>query len=363
MKENNKYTKRQYILYSFIAFFIACFWFRGCFIREFWAFSLKDAIELIFYPVFLVSFLAHVLFTAERQRNVRSLINVLIPCELMTILCYFDDMKYVIAVSAILFLGSSIAFAIWRLSKKIKISDGKKRGKVILHRIKYSFYFSKYSFVVSFFIVLIIAFFYNYISPAIDAYRFEKYQNSEEVQLLTMEHQYKTLEPLQDEKMWSELDEEQRKEILEIVLKMEINYLGLPHYVSLETAESEKKDQYGEYSDRHKRITLYNVDEMTGEKALQSLLHEVFHAAEHRFVDVYVDYIPEEYKNLYFFQKARVYYGEFLTYQDGSDGIEDYIGYFTQYVERDSEAYAEERSSYILTEIFRWINGYETEEF
>lgn len=362
MKENNKYSKPQYIMYSFIVFFIACFWFRGCFIREIWHFDMKDTIECIFYPVFFISFLINIAVTEERQRNAGSLLNVMIPCEIMAVLCYFDDAKYVVLVSAILFLFSSIAFAVWVLSNKIKTKDEKRRRRIILNRLKYSLSMSKYSFIVSFFILLIIAFSYNYITPVTEAYKFEKYQSSEEVQLLTMEHQYKTLEPLQDEKIWSELDTEQRKEILEIVLKMEIDHLGLPHMVSLEVAENENKNRYGEYSDRDKKITLYNIDNMTGEKALQSLLHEVFHSAEHRFVDVYLQHIPEEYKDLYFFKDAWIYSEEFLDYKTTSDDIQSYILYATQYCERHADDYAEERSSFIITEIYRWVNGYETGE-
>lgn len=322
---------------------------------------MKDTIEYIFYPVFLISFLIHIAVTEEKQRNAGSLLNVLIPCEILTVLCYFNDVKCVAPVSAILFLFSSIAFAIWVLSNEIKTKDKNKRRRIILNRLKYSLSMSKYSFVVSFFIVLIIAFSYNYITPVVDTYKFDKYQNSEEAQMLTMEHQYKTLEPLQDEEMWSNLDIDKRKEILEVVLKMEIDYLGIPHTVCLETTENENKNQYGKYSDRDKTITLYNVDEMTGEQALMSLLHEVFHSVEHRFVDVYLRHIPEKYKDLYFFQSAWLYSEEFLDYKQASDDIESYLLYATQYCERHADDYAEERSSYILTEIFRWVNGYETE--
>ena len=323
---------------------------------------MKDTLECIFYPVFLISFLIHIAVTEEKQRNTGSLLNVLIPCEILTVLCYFNDVKNVTLVSAILFLLSSIAFAVWMLSNKIKTKDKNRRRKIILNRLKYSLSMSKYAFIIVFFIVLIIAFSYKYITPVVDAYKFEKYQSSEEVQLLTMEHQYKTLEPLQDEKMWSELDTEQRKEILEIVLKMEIDHLGLPHMVSLEVAENENKNQYGEYSDRDKKITLYNIDEMTGEKALMSLLHEVFHSAEHRFVDVYLRHIPEEYKGLYFFKNAWLYSEEFLDYRDGGDDFKNYLLYATQYCERHANDYAEERCSFIITDIYRWVNGYETGE-
>lgn len=360
MKENNKYSKAQYIVYSAVVFFIACFWYRGCFIREFWVFNMKDTLECIFYPIFLISFLVHIASTAERQRNTGSLLNVLVPCEIVTLLCYYNDVKNVAFVAGLLFLFSSIAFAVWVLLNKIKTKDKNRRRRIILNRLKYSLSMSKYSFIISFFIVLILAFFYNYITPVVDAYKYEKYQSSEEIQMLTMEYQYKTLEPLQNEKMWSELDTEQRKEILEIVLKMEIDHLGLPHMVSLEVAENENKNRYGEYSDRDKTITLYNVDEMTGEQALMSLLHEVFHSAEHRFVDVYLRHIPEKYKDLYFFQSAWLYSEEFSDYKQASDDIESYLLYATQYCERHADDYAEERSSYILTEIFRWANGYET---
>lgn len=362
MKEKNKYSKPQYIMYSLLVFFIACFWYRGCFIREFWQFDMDDTLECIVYPVFLGSFLIHIAVTEERKRNTASLFNVLIPCEIVTVLCYFDDVKYVALVSTILFLFSSIVFAVWMLSNKIKTKDKNRRRRIILNRLKYSLSMSKYSFIASFFVVLIIAFFYNYITPVIDAYKFEKYQNSEEVQMLTMEHQYKILEPLQDEKMWSELDTEQRKEILEIVLKMEIEYLGLPHMVSLEVSENENKNRYGEYSDRDKKITLYNIDEMTGEKSLQTLLHEVFHSVEHRFVDVYIEHIPEEYKDLYFFKDAWVYSEEFMDYKTTSGDIQSYILYAAQYCERHADDYAEERCSFIMTDIYRWVNGYETGE-
>lgn len=358
MKRNNKYGKEQYFLYSIAVFFIACFWYRGSFLCEYDVLDMEDTAKYLFYPVFVGSFLLHITLTDSNQRNAASLLNVLIPCEIITVMCYFERIRYVVMASGALFILTSVLFTVMLLSRDIAARSRVRRKRIFRGRIKRSLAFSKYSFIFSFFIVLIMAFYFSYITPAIDAYKFEKYRSSAEAQRLTTEHQYEKLEPLQNEELWSELSTKERTEILETMLEIETVYIGLPDSLRLEIKKSEDKRTYGSYNDREKKIILYNIEEKTAETVLKTLLHEVFHSAEYRLVDVYKLNIPDNYKELYFFRNAPVYYEEFLDYQDAGNDTESYLLYASQKCERDADAYAEERAADILADIHRWVNGY-----
>lgn len=354
LKTNNKYGEVEYLIYSFITFFVGCFWYRSAFLVTIGPYDIKSTAKYLFYPIFVGLFLFSIYYTLDKRRNATSLLDVLIPCEVMTAVCYFEEIKGLVYVCSGVFLLSSIAFAVWVLSNKIKSKNVAKRRKIILGRIKYSLLMARCLFIASFSVLLIFVFCHSYITPAIEAKKYERYRNSEEAQMMTMEYQYENLAPLVHEDVWEKLDAQQRKEILDIVLKMEVYRLGLPHTITLKTESNDKKTRLGVYNDKEHSISIYNIEDMDSVKALCVLLHEVFHSAEYRIVDVYTQYLPEKYKNLYFFNGAESYQYEFSNYINGSDNYELYS---TQRCESDANDYANQRGLEIIREICKWLDG------
>ena len=86
---------------------------------------------------------------------------------------------------------------------------------------------------------------------------------------------------------------------------------------------------------------------------MDTVLHEVRHAYQHTWVEMYSsleNHIKDKYKNLLPFKQAQSFSEEFDDYCSGKD---DFYGYFTQDVEKDSREWAAKRlKEYYITFIY-----------
>ena len=159
--------------------------------------------------------------------------------------------------------------------------------------------------------------------------------------------------PLQEE-IWVDLSVKDRLDVLQKVANYEVSYLGLPHELNV-TAELLDEGNLGCYIDSIHSINI-NVDFLSKGNApeiLETLAHEVYHAYQHRLVDLY-NSTDEQYKDMMLLYRARVYREEFESYVDGD---EDYIGYLFQVVEIDSDAYALATVDSIYKEIDEYLTS------
>ncbi len=144
---------------------------------------------------------------------------------------------------------------------------------------------------------------------------------------------------LQDDE-WKELSLPQRMDVLQCVCHIEGNYLGLTKEIKIEIADLEDKVSacYNDLDDMV-YIAQSEVECDSSSVALESVCHEMFHAAQFRYVEIY-NTLSEQDKELYFFVDAADYSDEFTHYDNGS-GKGGIMAYYSQNCEKDARDYAE----------------------
>lgn len=143
------------------------------------------------------------------------------------------------------------------------------------------------------------------------------------------------------EDTWSALSDDDRLQTLQQITVRECEYLGIPYPLTVEVTQLDSRSAAGCYSNSSRTV---RIDEDvfgtgSGEYVLSVLLHEIYHAFEYAVTDIYHS-ADSSYKELKFFEKASRYSEEFANY---IPYLEDKDGYEGQWVEQDSDAYAEER--------------------
>lgn len=95
------------------------------------------------------------------------------------------------------------------------------------------------------------------------------------------------------------------------------------------------------YYDDSEHLILINVDYLmtaSGHDVCNTVIHEAYHALEHRMVDAYLA-APDDMKNLEIYRDAAVYKREFDNYQECSG--EDFLAYSNQLCEKHASFWAD----------------------
>lgn len=129
---------------------------------------------------------------------------------------------------------------------------------------------------------------------------------------------------------------QERLDILQCVVNIEGNFLGLNKEVHI---YSKMLDEgvLGYYSERESAVYISAKHLMRDSiyDILDTVGHEMYHAAEHRYVEIYNNLSPEDQAS-YFFYDASIYAEEFSNYVSGKD---DFITYYGQKCEKDARSY------------------------
>ena len=143
------------------------------------------------------------------------------------------------------------------------------------------------------------------------------------------------------EDTWSALSDDDRLQTLQQITDRERSYLVIPYALTVEVTQLDSRAAAGCYSNGSRTVHIDADVFGTGSSkyVLSVLLHEIFHAFEYAVTDVYRE-ADSSYKDLKFFEKASRYSQElnnYVTY------LEDGEAYRKQWVEQDSDTYAEDR--------------------
>ena len=147
-----------------------------------------------------------------------------------------------------------------------------------------------------------------------------------------------TLVKLSDDS-WDSMSAEDKLNVLQVVLNIEVEYLGIPYELMLAASEMPSSEaallaQYT-HSDHAILINLDYLETLTSYECVEGACHEAFHCLQHCAVEAYQD-MDDNYKGLYYFYYIETMNNEFENYIDGKADIE---GYASQYVERSARAY------------------------
>lgn len=172
----------------------------------------------------------------------------------------------------------------------------------------------------------------------------------------TMENSMDTLLLLQESE-WKDLPVDERLDVLQTVVNIEKNNLGMSTDLNLRAA-SLKQGLSGYYSDSRQEIVvnLETLKDAAAQEMLEVVCHEVRHGYQHRLVDAFRS-VDDAYKELSVFSDAKVYEEELSNYIDGNGGKDEMWDYYQQDVERDARNYAESCVEKYFVRINVYIEG------
>ena len=137
---------------------------------------------------------------------------------------------------------------------------------------------------------------------------------------------------------WDKLDNQEKINILQAVVNYEAMTLGLEPNIVLYSSRLEKGvNGYCIYKDRVIYIDIDHLSDSSHEKVYQTVVHEIFHAAQGQYKDIYEN-LDESQKKLYFLRRAEQYSQEWDNYKSSSE--DGYMEYYIQEMESDARAYS-----------------------
>ena len=147
---------------------------------------------------------------------------------------------------------------------------------------------------------------------------------------------------------WEKLSFEERIDLMETIIEIEQQYLGISHPVELK-AETLDDNTLGYYSDNNKLIVIESelMNYATAWNAVKVVCHEMRHAYQYRLIDVCFK-IEVDTEELLFFREVENYFWEMICYIDGN---EDFEAYHNQKIEVDAREYADERIIYYMQKL------------
>ena len=175
--------------------------------------------------------------------------------------------------------------------------------------------------------------------------------NADALQEQTIANNMDMILLLQEEK-WSELNMQDKLDVMQTVANIESYYLGLPNELNVSVANLED-GILGKYSDKiHTiHISLAHLEKDSAHEVLDTCLHEAFHGYQYRLIDAY-NSTDEEVKNLRIYKKEVSYLEEFGNYIDGN---KDFEGYYRQLCETDARNYAKDAAEDYYNKIHKYL--------
>lgn len=136
---------------------------------------------------------------------------------------------------------------------------------------------------------------------------------------------------------WSELDLQQKVDILLVVVEIETYYLGLDKEPKI-VVRTMAPFTMGGYANVNNTLFLNrdHLDYDPPEEVLDTILHEVRHCYQHKLCELF-ESVDIAYRDMIFLRDARQYIFEFHNYTEGTN---DYEIYYNQSCESDAREYA-----------------------
>lgn len=200
------------------------------------------------------------------------------------------------------------------------------------HLIFYYFITSRNAIACVFVLVILVC----NICPAASNFFASKETSDQTAACYSMEDCADELEVFRDN-VWSDATEEEKLQGLQAAANIDSTDLGLAFTPTVDIKPLEKCT-IACYN--HKARTIHfnstHFNENTNLTALNTVLHECYHALQRSMLDVY-DTLTEEQKKLSTFRHLEKYKTELAYYEDGED---DYSAYLNQQIEIDARQYA-----------------------
>lgn len=334
----NTLSEIHYILQTVLLAVAAFIWYNNLF---FMSINRKTVFEsyVILIVMIAITVVINVFFTIRWRRNIASEITaVLIPFGLYSYITYGTYMPKIYKVIVLVVTGLCVIAVVFIFVAVVR-ARAKRRRKCMKAKLTYlSVRFIGAVASVSFMICIFCRIYIRggLLLPeqnAVSTYGGE----------YTIAGNMDTILLLQEEE-WKELSLDERMDVLQCICNIESNYLGLTREIHIYTS---KLDDHvmGYYNDFTSSIQI-SIDLLESgdpSEILDTVCHEMFHAAQHRYVEIY-EGLDDESKKSYFLYNASVYADEFKNYKSGreSEDISAIVEYYGQRCEYDARSYAKE---------------------
>ena len=180
------------------------------------------------------------------------------------------------------------------------------------------------------------------------AYTYEVHTNIEQLQTDTFENNIDRLCLLKETK-WIKLNTKEKLEILQVVLNIEANYLGLNKQLIIDSSDL-KENTIGNYQNQTSIVTI--DAEYLNEEHCIDVVEVCFHEAYHAYQYFMIDQLKKnkiDPSNTYLYNKVSLYLKETEHYK-----CED--GYYYQNLEIDARSYADGRIDNYRRELSKLID-------
>ena len=331
---NNKNTmgRLEFCAEHFIWCGIAFLWYRVIF-RCVGEYSLAISRIVLFGSITIVS-LFFGLIEFRRVRNGLSVfLNLVIGYGIYTILAYVQFKKVLVEITLLIAISISAFCSVYIMTRRIR--NRKNYKKIIVRRIRKSMLATRTVLGLSMSAIILVIAFNEVFGNGILHSKTVSFIYSD-IEDQTLVNNIETV-ALLEETRWNELSAQEKIDVLQVVANIEQRYLGLPHELNV-GATNLNEGTMGSYNDAAHQISI-DLDHLVDdnpESVLNTLLHEAFHAYEHRCWDAYVTASDKD-RALKMFREVAIYGEEFTDYIDGDD---DSYGYYMQSCEEDARDYA-----------------------
>lgn len=334
MQSINTKEKSEFIFDHAFWVAVSMIWYKNTLFKCIPNYTLKASEIILWSLVLLLTALGVALTFANHRNSISTLVNILIPYELYTVIVFWRDQKRFATISLCVSLLLTICYLILLFSPKIKSSE--KRGRIIIRRAKRAFLGSRT--IISFcMIIFLLPMGINAVFGRTVAFKAADAEVPSEDYECTIANNIDKVCNLRQEK-WETLSLSEKANTLQTVANIEAYYLGLPHELNIKVMDV-GDSTVSQYDDKTHSITLNSsfLDSAEASEALNSLCHEAYHAYQLRLCDACNSMDPK-YRSLLSFNNVPSYQQEFQNYNNGEKYFMDY---YYQVCEVTAREYAE----------------------
>ena len=329
-------------------------WYRLFLFRCFAKLSLVDSRVLLLCIVFICASLGFIIDRHILKDDVHALFNLLVGFGIYTAMTYIKIKPLFIILSISLSVVAVIVYALWIVCRKVPNIDNMDifksvRNYLAIKRIKSIVCTCMTIIIAVIGISVILGGFI--VKPSVYA---SKATDSQE---WTVNNKIEELVLFFDEERWEKAKITTKLNTCQVLANICQTKWGINE---LNVVSSNTSDIIAGYYDDKEHLILINVDYLmtaTGPDVCNTVIHEAYHALEHRMVDAYLA-APEDMKNLELYQEAAVYKQEFDNYHNCNDA--DFFAYSNQLCEKNARFWADYTTykiRYAVKEYYEGQNG------
>lgn len=305
-------------------------------------------------------FLSSIFLYSKHRRNCFSVFIVgMGPCLVYYVISYFEENRRTIIIAILIGVVLSSVYTTLHMSVQIKGNDIISQGK----RRKRKRYVS-----LGFVSIIAVCLSATMALPIGEANIWSIGDETSQTQTKAVEivswDEEKTFDANIDtmvklsDSIWPSVEEEEREEVIDQLMIIDCNYLGIPE-VTIEYDDSMDEKHLGEtcFETNTIRINRDLLEGKTSHRIVSTFFHEIYHVYQHRLVAMYQNVEAYD-KNLLLLRNTNVeeWSREFNHYTSGDVDLKQY---YNQSCEQDCRQYEKEGSE----EVYRRIAEYlETRE-